>query len=37
MGLFPTQEEIKKAMDEEVEPLFQERIKINQDGSGKLS
>ena len=29
---FPTQEEIKKAMDEELEALFQERIKINQDG-----
>ena len=34
---FPTQEEIKKAMDEELEALFQERMKINQDGSGKLS
>ena len=34
---FPTQEEIKKAMDEELEAVFQERIKINQDGSGKLS
>ena len=32
MGFFPTQEEIKKAMDEELEALFQERIKINQDG-----
>ena len=29
---FPTQEEIKKAMDEELEALFQERMKINQDG-----
>ena len=26
MGFFPTQEEIKKAMDEELEALFQERI-----------
>ena len=34
---FPTQEEIKKAMDEELEAVFQERMKINQDGSGKLS
>ena len=34
---FPTQEEIKKAMDEELEALFQERMKINQDGSRKLS
>ena len=32
MGFFPTQEEITKAMDEELEALFQERIKINQDG-----